>query len=153
MKLRAYDGKQMHYPNDTAWQIGVNPYDQQRAVSIPEGNGYITTSHVMRYVAKVVHRPDNNTPYEDQELFEGDIVELRFRKGLRSWEEEEELTKIAKVTWCEDAGAFKLEWNYHKHQHHIYLMDPWTSIKVIGNIHDNPEIELSEGDLLGIIKL
>lgn len=146
MKLRVYDGKTIRYQsNNDVWQLCIDPVHNQFAISIPTDSGDITTTHIMRYVTKVLYRPNNQTPYSYLDLYENDIVEVRFLKGLKT-SNEEEITKIGRVVWCEDSGAFKIEWNYNKNQHHLFLNDCWTSIKVIGNTFENPNIELSYGN-------
>ena len=140
MKLRAWDLNQMHYQQEnSSWQLGIGPYDGKPAVSIPNNGGHITTSHIMRFATKVLYKENGQTVWND--LYEDDIVEVVFENSSG-----EEITKTARVVWCDDSGAFKLEWNYNKHQHHIYLMDSWLSIKVIGNVYETPDIELSNGN-------
>ena len=145
MKLRAFDGKKMFYQNNQVWQYGVNVWNDSWSVSIPlSSGGFLTTSYIMRFVTKCLYKEDGETHYND--IYEGDIVEVKFNKGLESYKEEI-ITKIGKVLYCDDSGAYKIKWLYNKHQNFLFFMDSWQSIKVIGNIYENPNIELSQGNI------
>lgn len=139
MKLRAFvDNKIVFLSENNPWKIYLKNNQIVADISL-DGKEFLGVP-VSRYVTSVV----SDRHHEWEELYEGDIVEVKFRKNLKFYEEET-VTKIAKCLWNEDSAQFVLQWNYNKHQHSISLQDPWKSITVIGNEFQQ-ELELSDGN-------
>ena len=133
MKVKMYKQE-----DHEVWQIGISGVSGVRSVSIPLDKGYLTTNKVMQFVSQVLYYDEEGKSVW-QDIYEDDIVEVKYEaKGKL-------LTKIGRVSYSEDYGAFIIQWNYHKHQHHLFLIDSWKEIKVLGNVHQNPNIELSNG--------
>lgn len=77
------------------------------------------------------------------EIFEGDIVQLGENGDYPAV-----TGKVGVVYWCESQGQFMVKWNWSKNQHDIDLTeDVAYGAKVLGNVFENPNYPLSNGNL------
>ncbi len=76
-------------------------------------------------------------------IFEDDILKVQLPLGGFWGDIKKE--KIGRVRYEADYGGYIVEWGYSKNQHHVRLdCDVACEAKVLGNIHQNKEIELSK---------
>lgn len=142
LKFRFWDGSNMLCADE--WKI----HKEENTISEVKSHKdhSIISPNIMQFVFSGLYEKDGDMVWND--IYEGDIVKVKFNKGLETFNEQI-ITKIGEVRFNEDAAAWMIQWSYNKNQHHLYFMDCWKEIEVIGNSFENKDIELSEGSCWG----
>jgi uncharacterized phage protein (TIGR01671 family) len=148
--IRNYKGKDIKEGN---WVYG-DYYEYQ-------GVSYITNEHLSPPSAqdplgdwevnnyevdpKTVCQFTGSITHNDEKIYEDDITKIELPLGGFWGNIKQE--KIGVVKFNEELGSYVVEWGYSKHQHHeLFSKDIIYKSTKLGNIHDNPEIKISENE-------
>lgn len=132
LKVRIWDGKRYHYPEATKDE--ANHYLQFGSEGFwlfNEQGKMITASEVGGVCELFTGLTDNN----GKDIFAGDKMKIQLPAG--GFWGNVKFDRTGVVRYEEDYGAFIVEWDYSKHQHHENLTcDIACTGEVIGNIHE-----------------
>ena len=82
---------------------------------------------------------------KEEKIYEDDLIKIELELGGFWGNVKQE--KIGIVKFHEEYGSYMVEWGYSKHQHHeLFHNDIIYLGEKLGNIHDNPEIKITENE-------